>query len=205
MKFLASLLLFLCISSESRTLYEATIDGNKAYIADIISSSSQVKADSAIVKSFERVNNAYGVDAKLYVTGIATGIASLPGAVITDTSLEGMTEIQRCFAIAHELSHIKLNHHEQRMTFLNQLVPGDVDDAEVKEKMKWVLFQPEAKEQAWRIELEADEAAVIVLQKLGYKNEEILLAVQGFKILPSTPTHPSTVQRFMNIRRVLGL
>jgi Zn-dependent protease with chaperone function len=125
--------------------------------------------------------------------------------MITDISLEVMSEVQRCFVIAHELSHIKLKHHEQRTELLSRLVPGDIDDSEVKTKMQWVLLHPKAKEQAWKVELEADESAAAVLQKLGYKNEEILLAVQGFKILPATPTHPSTTQRFMNLRRLLDL
>lgn len=205
MKFLTTLLLLLCFSLEARTLHEAVTEGNNAYIADITNASSGAKVGSATAKSLKRVTDVYSTEAVLYISKAATGTSSLPGIIIADISLELMSEIQRCFVIAHELSHIKLSHHEQRMSLLGRLVPGDVDDSEVKTKMKWVLFHPEAKEQAWRVELEADETAVTILQKLGYSNEEILLAFQGFGILPATPTHPSTVQRFMNLRRVLGL
>jgi Zn-dependent protease with chaperone function len=205
MKLLTSLLFLFCFSLEARTLHEAITNGNKAYIADIANIASEVKANTAIAESFKRVNDVYNVDAKLYIIKMPIGAASLPGVMITDISLEVMTEIQRCFVIAHELSHIRFNHHEQRTALLSRLVPGDIDDTEIKTKMQWVLLHPEAKDQAWRVELEADEAAAAILQKLGYKKEEILLAVQGFKILPATPTHPSTTQRFMNLRRLLGL
>jgi Zn-dependent protease with chaperone function len=205
MKLLTSLLFLFCFSLEARTLNEAIIDGNKAYIADVANSAIEVKINTATFESFKRVSDLYGVDVKLYIVKMPIGAVSLPGVIITDTSIDDMTEIQRCFVIAHELSHIKLSHHEQRTALLSRLVPGDIDDAEVKTKMQWVLFHPEAKEQAWHVELEADKAAATVLQKLGYKKEEILSAVQGFKILPATPTHPSTSQRFMNLRRVLEL
>lgn len=204
MKLLASLFLLFCFSLEARTLHEAIADGDKAYVTDLVNIASEAKTGTLIAESFKRVNEVYGVNAKLYVAKNSIGTNSLPGVVIVDIDLEAMSEIQRCFIIAHELSHIKLNHHQQRVTLLSELVPGDVDDAEIKTKMQWVLFHPQAREQAWHNELEADETAATILQKLGYKNEDILLAVQGFRILPATPTHPSTTQRFMNLRRVLG-
>ena len=200
---LALILALIFVGAEARTLKEALQENNRAFVADTAKTNANSVA-LATMASFAKVKAVYGIEIPFYVSVIERGGATLPEAMIVDISLEIMSEAQRCFILAHEFGHLKRKHFEQRLDLLDRLVPGNVDDDAVKPTYTWVLLHPEVREQSWAMEFVADGDAALVLQQLGFSGQQILLAVQGFSVRPSSPTHPSSTQRFMNLRRILN-
>jgi Zn-dependent protease with chaperone function len=138
-----------------------------------------------------------GVDIKVMDCSV-DGFVYKGRTIVVSARLTRLTPSQRFFIMAHELGHLKLQHHAAVSSFVAEAVEGSANEADARAAVASGLG-----EISRRNELDADAYAVRLMQATGHDPEDAARLFDSIGEGPDTATHPSAAHRARAIRALL--
>jgi predicted Zn-dependent protease len=119
-------------------------------------------------------------------------------AIVVSARLARLPAAQRFFILAHELGHLRLQHHAAMMSFVARAVDSSADEAAARAAVASGLSTI-----SHRNELEADAFAVRLMRAAGLDPEEAARLFDSIGEGADNATHPSAGRRARAIRDLL--
>jgi predicted Zn-dependent protease len=123
------------------------------------------------------------------------GFVNKGRTIVISARLARMTPAQRFFIIAHELGHLKLQHHAAILSFVSRAVSSSSDETGARAFIASGLAAI-----SHQAELDADAFAVRTMMDAGLDPDEAARIFDGMGEGADNGTHPSPGRRARSIR-----
>jgi Zn-dependent protease with chaperone function len=119
-------------------------------------------------------------------------------SIVISSRLARLPAAQRFFILAHELGHLRMQHHNAVLNFVARVVRATPDESAARAAVTSGLAAI-----SYQAELEADAFAVRLMKDAGLDGEEAARLFDSLGEGEDSNTHPSAGKRARAIRNLL--